>query len=626
LIDKADQVGYVYTWVMCFEPTRRTPEKHRLFGVGDPKLPIHQGESIMAFTIPDKDNLSKFGVAGLEDLRNIAEAEVVAIRASATQETATAEQVEQITMLASFIGDVDAELDAREANATGFNTPIPVRASAVNTPVEQPQFDETGVKDAASTVTTPSVQGRATDLVSATVVAAGSTVARTPGVADVAPYQPDVDIKDGKAFEEFSIVAAAPLILDNHNRVDHNQVMDWAQLGLAIDQAAMGHAGKSQVSRVRTQDTIARFRRNAPDTHTILARDDHESAFSKLEAVANGLQSLEAANVGWCAPSPPDYSICSPITADGIATFPSMVLNRGGLLHNQGLDFGDFFNNDLVLPIPGYNILTEAEVISGTAKTCLDIPCPTFVDDRLNVAALCLTGSLLQNRGYPEFVSTFVSGAMDAMAHLVNREIINAIVTGSTAVPLAAVNPWTSDGTVLSQLLSAVEMAVMDLRYAYRTNRNQSFDVKLPYWILAQLRADYVRENARANNDIADSELVAMFSQRGANVEFVYDWQDAFNPGALAAANQAGNATPITSLPFSVAFLIYLPGTWVVGRQSVIRLDLVYDSTNLAQNKVTQIFVEDGFKPMRMCQFSRAYTVPICPSGSTGAQRLVSCA
>lgn len=586
----------------------------------------------MAFTIPDKDNLSKFGVAGLEDLRSIAEAEVVSIRASTTAETATAEQVEQITLLASFIGDVDAELDAREANATGFNTPIPTRvkaesveAAAVNTPVPAPQFNDEGVKDAASTVTAPSVDGQGTQVVSATVTAAGSSAQRTPGVADVAPYAPAVDIRNGEVFEEFSIIAAAPLITSNHERVDHNSVMDWDQLGRAIDQAAMGHVGKSKVSRVRTQDTIARFRRNAPDTHSITARDDHASAFTKLQNVANGRTELEAA-IAWCAPSPPDYSICSPITSDGIASFPSMVLNRGGLLHNQGLDFADFFNGDFTLPIPGYNILTEAEVISDTAKTCLEIPCPTFVDDRLGVAALCLTGSLLQNRGYPEFVSTFVQGAIDAMAHLVNREIINAIVTGSTAVSLAAAAPWTTDGTVLSQLLSAVEMAVMDLRYAYRTARTQRFDVKLPFWIVAQLRADYVRENARANNDIADSEILAMFAQRGANVEFVYDWQDAFNPGALAAANQAGNATPITSLPFTVAFLIYLPGTWVIGRQDVIRLDLVYDSTNLAQNQVTQIFVEDGFKPMRMCQFSRAYTVPICPSGSTGAQRLVSCA
>ena len=46
-------------------------------------------------------------------------------------------------------------------------------------------------------------------------------------------------------------------------------------------------------------------------------------------------------------------------------------------------------------------------MIADTAKTCVEIPCPSFVDDRLNVAALCLTSSLLQNRGYPEFTATF---------------------------------------------------------------------------------------------------------------------------------------------------------------------------------------------------------------------------
>jgi hypothetical protein len=75
-----------------------------------------------------------------------------------------------------------------------------------------------------------------------------------------------------------------------------------------------------------------------------------------------------------------------------------------------------------------------------------------------------------------------------------------------------------------------------------------------------------------------------------------------------------------------VSFLVYLPGTWVLAELDIIRLDMVYDSTLLAQNQVTQLFMEDGFKPMRMCSFSRVYSVNICPSGSTGAQRAVACA
>jgi hypothetical protein len=96
--------------------------------------------------------------------------------------------------------------------------------------------------------------------------------------------------------------------------------------------------------------------------------------------------------------------------------------------------------------------------------------------------------------------------------------------------------------------------------------------------------------------------------------------------GTVPVANQAGNADPIETLPFLVNFTLFLPGTWVLGRADVIRLELVYDSVGLAQNQVTQLFAEDGFKPMRMCPLSRVYTVNICPSGSTGAQRAVACA
>jgi hypothetical protein len=212
------------------------------------------------------------------------------------------------------------------------------------------------------------------------------------------------------------------------------------------------------------------------------------------------------------------------------------------------------------------------------------------------------------------------------MAHLVNREVIAAIVAGSTAVNLGvAIDPWQANASTLSQTLSAVEMAVMDLRYAYRTDPNQAFTVVLPIWWLAQARADYIRRNAAANNDIADAEIAQMFRNRGALVQYVYDWQDAFAPGTLNAAQQPGSATPMLALPWTLQFLVYLPGTWVIGELDIIRLDMVYDSTLLAQNQVTQLFMEDGFKPMRMCQFSRVYTVNICPNGSTGAQVATTC-
>lgn len=582
-----------------------------------------------------KETLDNLSTSALEEIRDLAFNEVTEIRAS-VDGAPTAEQADDVESLVAYIGELDATLETREANEAKFNAPVQPRAKKAVEVIEaaavEPKFDETGTKDVASQVAAVPANGEVAAVVEASVKIAGTG---NP-IADAAPYVPKTELAKGEAPKTFSIVAAAPLSLGGGDAVAHNAEMDWLQLAKAFQQASDGNAAKARTARTATRQhtTIASIRREATEDRVILPTDTPQAAYEKLQAMANrygsdvaaGRESVEAAN-GFCTPSTPLYDTCSPITATGLLNAPRMVVPRGGIIHNQGLDFADFFGGDFVLPIPGYNILTEAEVIADTAKTCFEIPCPPFVDDRLNIAALCLTGSILQNRTYPEFVSTFAEGAIAAMAHLVNREIIAAIVAGSTAVNLGvAIDPWQANASTLAQTLSAVEMAVMDMRYAYRTDPNQAFTVVLPIWWLAQARQDYVRKNAAANNDIADAEIAQMFRNRGALVQYVYDWQDAFAPGALNAAQQAGSTgTNLLALPWTLQFLIYLPGTWVIGELDIIRLDMVYDSTLLAQNQVTQLFMEDGFKPMRMCSFSKVYTVNICPNGTTGAQVATTC-
>lgn len=581
----------------------------------------------MTFQIPDSD-LTKFSVASLENLADIAATELTELRASIDRDNITEDQVTRLEALSGFTTAAQAEITRREVLASRFDAAVPAEVVA-SQPTEP--VDESGAKDVSSTTPAPEVANTPSEVVAASVapadsVAAANAVAvRTVTLADVAPHAP-LPAESTTEGVNYTIIASSNIATSAHT-INSGQAMTWRDLGSAFVEQTRTHQGmRKGAIKGRHSKDLAMIRRDFSDAQTLLPGDTEESAYTKLAATARAheLQEVTAAN-GWCAPSEPDYSICSPISMDGLLNLPEQVLRRGGKLHNQGLDFGDFFGNDFVLPIPGFNILTEAEVIADTAKTCVEIPCPPFVDDRLNVAALCLTSSLLQNRGYPEFVSTFVEGAIAAMAHLVNREVINEIVTGSTAVSLLTVDPWVTDGTVYSQVLSAVEFAVKDMRYVYRTRRDQVFDVVLPYWLLAAMRADYVRRNAAANDDLADEAINAAFARRGARVQWVYDWQDAFNPGAIPATNQLGNATPPFNYPTTLSFLIFLPGTWILGRQDVVRLESVYDSTNLAQNLVTQLFMEDGFRPMRMCQHSRVYSVPICANGSTGVQRAVTC-
>ena len=345
----------------------------------------------------------------------------------------------------------------------------------------------------------------------------------------------------------------------------------------------------------------------------------------KALAISDPLRDGMVAAAAWCAPSETIYETCFQGVIDGMIDVPEVQARRGGIRHNQGIDFTGVFGGGT-----GFFNLSEAQVIAGVLKTCVEIPCPTFIDDRLGVTGLCITGNILQNRGYPEFVALWMRAAMVASAHQINSLQIAAMVADSVVVDLSASPTFLSDGSVASQLMTAIEMAATDIKYRLRMARAATLEVVLPWWVLAQFRADFSRKNGGDyldNMNLTDSQIISWASTRGVRIQWVYDWQDAFAPTDLPAGEVGpGNATAIQSFPSAVKFLIYPAGTWVRAVSDVITLNAIYDSTKLVTNQLTQLFTETGWKMMRMCPLSRVYTVPICPSGNTGAQREVTCA
>ena len=563
-------------------------------------------------------DLSTFTVAGITELRNAAKVELDNLRASVTDpETVPDETLTEMASLKSYIEKADAEVKARQERAAQFAATEVADAPVVEGELVTETAVETATETAVETVTAstkPAVQtGRE-----------GGEQVRSVQIADVAQVPTDQPIPV-TSDDHFAIRAAA----DVPGFVT-GQDLGWDELGKAFEARARSYGnGPRQVGGKggRLQHGFALIERQMPEHQQILDNESDFSLHTKLTQVQQeALKKSQENNAlvaaaGWCAPSETIYSTVNPVTTDGLLDLPEVVARRGGIRHNQGINWATFFGGTypaLDVNVPGMTLLTEAQVIADAAKTCLEIDCPPFIDERLNVAALCLTGSLLQNRGYPEYVAEFTRGAMAAFAHLVNREVIDIIEDGSTAALLTTTDPWQVEGTVVSSVMSAVEMAVMDMRYRLRLARTTPIEFIFPEWIKAQLRADYVRRNAAASDDLADTEIAAMFARRGANVRYVYDWQDAFTgttngPGALAAH--------IVQLPSQVRFLAFPAGTWILARQDVIRLDTVYDSVNLQMNQVTQLFMEDGYLPMRMGPLSRVYTLNIAPSGVTGAQR-----
>jgi hypothetical protein len=323
-------------------------------------------------------------------------------------------------------------------------------------------------------------------------------------------------------------------------------------------------------------------------------------------------RSLTAA-AGWCAPSETIYDLCMLETRDGILDLPTVQAVRGGFFipEDGGPNFAAIWNG---IGDDGDVILTEYDVENGVEKVCVEVPCPPFVEVRLDVAYVCITGNILQTRGYPEAVTRFSQGAMVALDHKVNASVISRIVDQSGAATTIPAQTNNTDGA--SQILSAAEIAAVDMRYRHRMMRTATLEIVLPAWSVAPIRAAMARRAGVAEMDVTDQQIVSWFTTRNLVPRFVYDWQDAFVQPGLSGA--PGASASITALPANVRFLLYPPGTWVKAERDVINLDTVYDNALLTQNQYTALFAEDGFNVLQMCADSRLYETPLNPQGVTG--------
>jgi hypothetical protein len=380
---------------------------------------------------------------------------------------------------------------------------------------------------------------------------------------------------------------------------------DWSEVATVAERRFAGYRGLPSGSR----NTVALIQRNFPKE--LLATDDKSDdtliSYATSEKRLTGNSVVAAA--GWCAPSTTIYDLCEMETADGMIDVPEVQITRGGLRFTPGPDFASIFNGS------GYFHQTETQVIANTVKPCMEIPCPPFQDIRLEVEGLCITGSILQRRGYPELVERFIRGALIAHMHKLNAFVIAQMATigagASALVDYSAGGPL-GDNSVTG-LLHAIEIQVEDTRYRNRMGLNSTVAVKAPHWLQPQIRSDFSRRVAEGRTNVTDAEIQEHFARRGARLQYVYDWQDAFT----GLATGPGGAVPITQLPASVDLLMYPEGTWLRGSDSTIRLDTIYDSTNLSTNRFTALFTEEGVLVAKTCFDSRVIRFPLCPTGAT---------
>lgn len=389
-----------------------------------------------------------------------------------------------------------------------------------------------------------------------------------------------------------------------------------------------GQGSKQAIAQFRT-DRGSEFTVDRPEEGMRVlrhARDEQRLNGGSLaqawqKQLDSGSASLTAA-AGWCAPSENRYDICR-LWGSGVGMLdvPTITVRRGGLNYTDDPGFAAIYAN-AVAAGGGSNFLTEAQVIADTAKTCSELPCPTFENRRLDVLALCIRVSFLQAAGYPEVVSAWTDGLLESNAQEMNRIILADMVTRG-GVETAFGSPAVGDDSFTSAMLASAELAAVDIRYREGMPLNSTIELVYPQWVLAQTRADLSRRNGVDMLSISDAQIASLFSVRNLRAQFVRGYQDGLiTGGALNAAFPGGIAAApfLTDLPLTVDFMAYPAGAVAVARQDVVTLTNVYDAASLATNEFTSLFAEEGFAPVYPCPGLRNYTFTACVAGTTGAQ------
>lgn len=380
----------------------------------------------------------------------------------------------------------------------------------------------------------------------------------------------------------------------------------------SVNPSAMRAAAR-QGKRTVQSFSLGSYQKQFPEDLIVKAGSDPDEVL-KRAADASRLPggSLVASGAGWCSPSETLYQLAEDAeTTDGLFSLPEVQVDRGGLRHTLGPDFSSIFTEDAI----SWNF-SETEVeegdydgYGGGSKPCYFVECPEFVEDRLDVAGVCIRAGLLMDRAYPEVVERLVSGALVAHEFKQARRKLDTIIAGSTAVtmpsdPVGATAP----------ILSAIELQVEDYKQRHRVGRGRSLEAVFPYWVRGAIRADLSRRLGVDMLAISNEQISGFFAQRGVNAQFVYELDDL-----------TGAASARTAFPDDFKFLLYLEGTWIGGTQSVITLESVFDSALVEQNIFTQLFTEEGWLVAKRFHDSRVVTVPICPSGHVAGGVAVEC-
>jgi hypothetical protein len=379
----------------------------------------------------------------------------------------------------------------------------------------------------------------------------------------------------------------------------HALDMDDVVRGITARATALKTAGGGvgQVISYRhpfPQELIVTDSSSAPEGTTVALAASSQKRLPKGDLIASG---------GWCAPSETLYELTDTSCPDMLWDAPEIQLSRGGLRYYKPLS----------LDVASLTwVHTEADDIAGTEKPCFKIPCPSPVEVRCDAVGVCLESGILTARHFPELIAWYLRNAMVAQEIRLRQMLFQQALAVATPVTLTATMG------ALSAVYAAVALQAADMIERHSLCETTALEVTFPWWSRNLFLADLARRNGVSVDEVTTAQVQDLFTPLGVRIQ----WARGLSP---AVPTDIGGTDPATAWPSQVQFLIYPAGGLVIGRGEEVNLGVVHDSTKFVTNDYTALFTEECAALIDRSVDTRVVTVPVCPSGETGAQTLVSC-
>lgn len=339
-----------------------------------------------------------------------------------------------------------------------------------------------------------------------------------------------------------------------------------------------------------------------------------------LTAAANP-EILTAAG-GWCSPSEISYDFYNIVCEDGMVDLPTIGINRGGLRWPTSPSFADVTSSQALFR---WTETQDIAAVTGTAqsgvKTCGRVPCPAFNEERLACDGICLTVGNLTEDAFPEVIANFTRLLFAAHAHKVNRLRIQQIQAFANTVAVTGTFGAGGEGLV-APVLNALALNGQDYRSRFAMCETAVLEAMGPKWLRAAMRSDIRRRTGAVTREslaMSDATLMELFDVENIRMQWVSDYQE------RTAGYPGVPTTLLTAWPSTVEFLMWAPGTVVLGQGMRLDLGIIRDSILNSTNDHTGIWTEECWLIAKPGHEVRKILVNICADGTTGAHDLTNC-